>query len=143
MGKNENLVDWGFFFWWVWGVGGMSKFLSSGGRVPLSTVRKILAISTLHTHSKGHGFKPSAFLESHKSFVKLLQSSVTRQAYFRPILRLTIEHCPLLQKLRKALFWCKTLKKGMNGIGEIFGALFSWKGVLSGQYLPCLWLYWG
>ena len=37
-----------------------------------SPVGKILVISTLHTHCEGHGFKPSAFLESHKSFGKLL-----------------------------------------------------------------------
>ena len=47
------------------------------------------------------------------------------RAYSRPILNLTIKHCYLLRKLYKALIWCKTLRKGNRGQGEIFGALFS------------------
>ena len=47
--------------------------------------------------------------------------------YSRPILCSTIECYPLLQKLYKALFWCKTLRKGIEQRGEIFGALFSEK----------------
>ena len=45
----------------------------------------------------------------------------------RPIWRSTIERCPLLPKLCKALFWCKTLRKGIErgGVGGWnFGGLF-------------------
>ena len=46
----------------------------------------------------------------------------------RPVLRSTVECCPLLRKLCKVLFRCKTLRKGIEkGGGEIFGALFSKK----------------
>ena len=51
------------------------------------------------------------------------------------ILHLTIERCPLLQKLYKALFQYKALRGLNGGGGEIFGALFFKKSALSGtQY---------
>ena len=41
--------------------------------------------------------------------VEIWEFNATSRAYSRPISRLTIERCPLLQKLYKALFRCKTL----------------------------------
>ena len=35
------------------------------------------------------------------------------RAYLRSILRSTIESCPFLRKLYKALYCCKTLRKGI------------------------------
>ena len=45
------------------------------------------------------------------------------RAYSRLILHLTIEHCLLLWKLCKALFWCKTLRKWIEQ-GEFGGSFF-------------------
>ena len=63
VGENKNLVD-GEIFTGVCGEGVWSKFCLVR-ELPHSPVGKIVVISTLHTHSEGHGFKPSAFLESH------------------------------------------------------------------------------
>ena len=40
-------------------------------------------------------------------------------AYSRPIWRSTIERCPLLRKLCKALFSCKTLRKWIEKGGRV------------------------
>ena len=69
VGDHKNLLD-EETFPAMCGEGGMSKFLFNGGTPPHPPVTKILFISTMQTHSKGHGFKPNAFLESHKSFAK-------------------------------------------------------------------------
>ena len=45
---------------------------------------------------------------------RLLNEELLYRAYSRPILRSTIEHCPLLRKLYKAFFYAKHLKKGLN-----------------------------
>ena len=67
-------------------------------------------------------------------------TTLLTRAYSRLILYSTIEHCPLLQKLCNALFWCKTLRKGIEkgGGGEIFGALFFLKKVLFYKKVPFL-----
>ena len=56
------------------------------------------------------------------------ESMSADRAYSRPILRLTIECCPLLRKLCRDLLNAKHLEKALNrGVCEIFGVLSSKK----------------
>ena len=69
--------------------------------------------------------------------VEIWEFDATSREYSRPILPSTIERCPLLWKLYKSLFQCKTLTKEIEkgGRGVKFLVLFFFKeSALSGQY---------
>ena len=103
----------------------------------------------------------NSFIKNYKEFGKeiyfgrknilrlgyILLRKIAIKAYSRPILCSTIKCCTFCWRLCKALFWWKTLRKGIEKRGEHFGGLFFKKkaffkekchffikSALSGQY---------
>ena len=116
------------FFWWkkttvVWAkIFREKKLTASKWKETYLAIRKILQNFQGHDHwhCRYINFVQSFtfFQRGCDNVVEIWAFDATSRVYFRPLLRsilhLTIEHCRLLRKLYKALFWCKKLRIGIE-----------------------------
>ena len=83
--------------------------------LPLKITSKLrrtwpLALAIHNFLSQFHFFKVGEIC----NVVEIWEFDVTSRTYSRPKLRSTVERCPLLRKLYKTLFRCKTLREGIE-----------------------------
>ena len=124
--EKKNIFSEKKTFYPVWGLVTTNKQIEIKLILSLKKYFKTLTDMVIGTASTLLFELFTFFQSAWDNAVEIWEFDATSREYSRPILPSTIERCPLLWKLYKPLFQCKTLTKEIEkgGRGKNFGCCF-------------------